>query len=274
MVVKIAFCFLLYDTIEHMCLWEHFFCQADPNMYSLYAHFKTVNSKSPKWLTKHKVKSIKTGWCGEGLINAFSKMITEGMKDYDNKYFCLISGTDIPLYKFPKTYELITNMKKSRISYSAPGNIFEGEGVLRSGHQWVILKRKEANIYKRLSDPTDKKAKMFIKNLRNLYKYCGAKISKGDVILLDRNGCWIGGCPDEVYPINWFIFLYGLKKTQSMIDNKMSTYTHWDYSISDDHPTILDLKNTTKMKNKILKSGTVFARKFKPDAANFISLNN
>ena len=272
MVFKIAFCFLLYDTLEHRCIWEHFFCQADPAKYSLYAHFKTVNSKSPKWLTKHKVKSVKTGWCGEGLVNAFSKMITKGLEDQNNKYFCLISGTDIPLYKFAKTYEIITGFKKSRLHYSRPGNVFETDKTLVSGHQWVVLKRKEAKVYKRLSDPKDAKAQKFIKELRKMYFEHGAKITKGDVKIFDKDGGWLGGCPDEVYPANWFIYLYG-KGANKYLDNKVTTYTHWDYSKSDDHPTILDLKNTIKKKKKIMKSGAVFARKFKKDAADLISLN-
>jgi hypothetical protein len=272
MVAKIAFCFLLYDTLEHRCIWEHFFCQADPLKYSLYAHFKTVNSKSPKWLTNHKVGSVVTGWCGEGLVNAFSKMLTKGLEDPDNKYFCLISGTDVPLYKFAKTYEIITGFKKSRLQYSPPGNIFETDNTLLSGHQWVILKPKEAKIYKRLSDPNDMEAQNFIKELRKQYLDNGVKITKGNVKKIHENYGWIGGCPDEVYPINWFVNVYK-NKINKHLDNKMTTYTHWDFEKDNDHPTILDLKKTMKIKNKILKTGAIFARKFENDAADLISLN-
>ena len=37
---KIAFCFLIYDTINHEELWNNFFKNVDPAKYNIYIHYK------------------------------------------------------------------------------------------------------------------------------------------------------------------------------------------------------------------------------------------
>jgi hypothetical protein len=38
---KLAFCFLIYDVINHEELWKLFFDRVDPSKYSIYIHYKT-----------------------------------------------------------------------------------------------------------------------------------------------------------------------------------------------------------------------------------------
>jgi hypothetical protein len=37
---KIAFCFLIYDIINHEELWNKFFLDVDINKYNIYIHYK------------------------------------------------------------------------------------------------------------------------------------------------------------------------------------------------------------------------------------------
>ena len=56
---KIAFMFLLYDTIQHQKLWEDFFA-GDPNeeRHTIYSHPKEINEKTPEWIKKIKLKQF------------------------------------------------------------------------------------------------------------------------------------------------------------------------------------------------------------------------
>ena len=62
---KIAFCFLLYDTIQHLDIWENFFAQDIDGSSMIYSHLKTVTNKTPGWVKKSKVPTVGTNWCGE-----------------------------------------------------------------------------------------------------------------------------------------------------------------------------------------------------------------
>ena len=151
---KIAFCFLLYDTIQHLDIWEKFFEQDYDGTGNIYAHIKTVTNKTPVWIKNSKVRTVGTNWCGEGLIYAFVQMLKKSLRNPDNKYFALISGSDIPLYTYSETYKKITASSKSRIKYELyDGNVFEDRNDIYNAHQWVILNRETAMDYIKLVDP-------------------------------------------------------------------------------------------------------------------------
>src|SRR3989344_3666643 len=205
---NIAFCFLLYDSIEHLPVWEIFLSQG--HNFSIYSHVKTITQNTPEWIKKASVKTVNTDWCGEGLIYAFNEMLKEGLKDKKNKFFALLSGSCIPLYEYQKTYSLITKDPRAKMNYEKyKGDVFEDRTIYKS-HQWVVLNRKVARDYIRLGDKNDKKAQKFISQLHELYLENGVKVGdfKAEV---DPDKGWLGGCPDDVYPINWLVELYGKK---------------------------------------------------------------
>ena len=57
----------------------------------------------------------------------------------------------------------------------------------------------------RLFDPKDKVGQKFIRTQRKRFKSHGAKIVENMTFKKSKNGTWNGGCPDEIYPIKWFI---------------------------------------------------------------------
>ena len=110
---KIAFCFLLYDTVLHKSIWEDFFSQDKNCTHTIYSHVKKITKNTPQWIKKNKTRKVKTGWCEENLIFAWVQMLKKAMKNKENKYFALLSGECIPLFTYPQTYKMITRSKKS-----------------------------------------------------------------------------------------------------------------------------------------------------------------
>ena len=266
--------FLVMDSLQHQPLWEDFFSNAPLDKYSIYGHFKTVNKNSPKWLSSHRVRSVKTAWCGEGLINATIQMLKEALKDPSNMYFSLISNTCIPLYTFTETYRKVYSNTRSRVQFDA-GTIFENAEHIYGGHQWITLNRTCAKALVRLRDPSDQKAQRFLRMIRREYKKAGVDVKAGRAVITDPDAGWMGGCPDETYVINWFIDLYGppsSPKFKSLIMNKMSTFTYWDFDKDNEHPTIFNLPLARKKKGEICGSGALYARKFDVAAANAIAM--
>ena len=269
---QVAFCFLLYDTIQHLNIWEDFFDQDRDGTSTIYAHLKTVTSKTPDWIKKSKVRTVGTNWCGEGLVHAFTQMLKKALLNSNNKYFALISGSDIPLYTYPETYKKITSSAKSRITFERhDGNVFEDRNDIYNGHQWVILNRETALDYIKLVDPTNSKAKAFIKKFRKIYKENGVSVGRKKAIK-HEDTTWMGGCPDEIYPINWLVELYG-RNLSKHIKNQMTTYTAWDFQKDPDHPEVFNIKTVKRSKREICGSCHIFARKFTEEAADYIGMN-
>lgn len=268
---KIAFCFLLYDTIQHLSIWENFFSQDIDGSSMVYSHLKKITNKTPRWVKSAKVPTVTTNWCGEGLINAFAQMLKKALKNTDNKYFVLLSGSCIPLYNYSETYKKITSTSKARMEYyNIPYNVFGNIKGIYNGHQWVILNREVATQYIRLHDSKDVKARKFIKKMRNIYKENGISVGRKKPVKSPDN-TWLGGCPDEIYPINWFVEVYG-KNISKHIKKQMTTYTSWNFDKDPNHPEVFNIRTIRKFKRKICDLNQIFARKFSDDAVKYIAM--
>jgi len=252
---KIAFCFLTYNNLTHENIWAKFFKQDNTQkLFTLYSHIKKVSSTTPKWLKKHAVRTASTDWCGENLVWAWIKMLKAALKDKNNQYFALLSGSCIPLYDFTKTYKKITGSKKSSIHISKTARVYKETGLYYAD-QWLILNRECAELLVKLR--TTNKGKKF-------YKKTNKTLSKAEN----------PSCPDEVYPINWFIKHFGKPHSQKFkkhIRDKVSTFTEWEkYAAS---PNTLNIRHIKTMRKKICNSGAIFARKFTKGAAKKIALS-
>ncbi|GAG86727.1 unnamed protein product, partial [marine sediment metagenome] len=179
----------------------------------------------------------------------------------------LLSGSCIPLYSYRDTYKKITSSDRARISYKKDPT--KKKEKMYFAHQWVILNRKTATDYARLADRKDVKARTFIKKMRRIYKDNDVIVGNKPVIGLEESDMH---CPDEVYPINWFIKLYG-KNMDKYIKRQMTTYTRWDMDKDPDHPQTFNIKTVKKYKKSICGRGHIFARKFNKQAAAYIGMN-
>lgn len=270
---KIAFMFLLYDKIQHQKLWEDFFSE-DPHgrRHNIYSHPKEINEKTPKWIVENRVRTVKTGWCSEGLLKALCQMLKVALKDKTNKYFALVSGTCIPLLKLDKTYKKISRSKKARLFYYKQ-NLFEGKDHWYA-YQWVILNRKVAKDLLKLYDPKNSRSKKFIRSQRKLYKDHGAIIDKNLTIKEGKNCTWYGGCPDELYPINWFIKLYGSPSSEKFKKNIKKQETHFILWPDDyEHPYVINKKQLEKNKKEMCSTNHIFARKFTKSSAEIAGMS-
>lgn len=251
---KIAFCFLLYNAPIHKKIWAKFFNDGKTPLpqYNIYSHIKKVDSNTPKYISRGKVKTIKTAWCEENLVWAQIKMLKRGLADPDNKYFVLLSDNCIPLLTFDETYRKIFSTSKSRIEIDME---HEARNVgLYYASQWTLLTRKHAQQLVNLKESPQ--GMSFVKKIKQ--KLC------------DAGYCL---CPDEIYPINWFINLYGKPSTskfKSQFIDKAPTYTYWDGIAP--HPIKFTDPKLQKFKNKICNSGAIFARKFNNKAATDIGM--
>lgn len=251
-VKKIAFCFLMYNFHNHSEIWENFFQQDRYPIknYSIYTHPKEITDKTPEWVSKNAIKTIKTDWCDESLFFAWVNMLKKALRDPDNKYFALLSGDCVPLYSLETVHKKITKSKKSMLNISPNSYAFQQTG-LDYADQWMILNRKHAKLLLdlKISD-AGKKFRAYLKK-----RMCSK----------DGEECM---CPDEIYPANWFMKNYG-HYTSTRFKNEFrvtqSTYTYWKGDKP--HPVKFDKPTAKKFKSKICKSSSVFARKFKNGAA-------
>lgn len=248
---KIAFCFLLYDKIIHNNAWLTFFFNKNQSnkSYNIYSHLKTVTKDTQQWIYDKSIPTIETEWCGENLVQAWVNMIIEGLKDPQNKYFILLSGECIPLYEFQETYDKITSTYKSRININFNKTSFKKSGLYYAD-QWVLLNRINAIELVKLMNT--KEGHNFIINIKKR--------------IVDH-------CPDELYPVNWFVYKYGNPNSVNFLkyfDIIPTTYTFWE-GTKDFHPIKYNLDRMRQDYNKICGSKALFARKFEPDAAMELS---
>lgn len=255
---KIAFCFLLYDTVKHRKTWETFFNQDrfPVKSYSIYSHVKKTTQDTPDWIKSKKIKTVPTGWCERNLVTAWINMLREAYKDPKNKYFCLLSGECIPLFTFPELFKRITKSKKSIVNIDYTAEIYKSS-KLYYADQWVTLNRHCAKILIDLYDTKE-----------------GKKFTK----YLDKRMCTdvYCSCPDELYPINWFVHKFGKPYTQGFkkhIKVHPSTFTYWDPKSSQPHPIRFSTPKMKKMRKEICESKALFARKFNNKAARELALN-
>lgn len=291
---KIAFLFLTMDKVKHQRLWEDFFSIADDKKYTIYSHPASITDKTSEWIKNNKVKIAKTSWCSINLVKAQCNMIEKAMGDRHNTHFMLLSGDCIPLYTFDETYRKVTRLKRSCLYFhlSTPFLNRETETDIKMYHadQWNILTRKNAkDLLKLWSTP---KGKNFLRKMKGLYRKSNVHNS-GDTWTIMANAYaktgvapwgdwegeyyWSGGCPDELYPINWFIELYGKpssKKFKQNIQNRQTTYVEMAPSGGFMHPYIW---NKTDVKgwrwNDMCQGEAIFARKFGKGAAIDIGMN-
>jgi hypothetical protein len=253
---KIAFCFLLYDRHKHSDIWVKFFNEDKfpEKNFNIYTHLKEVNENTQKWVSDNSIRSIKTGWCEENLVFAWIKLLETALKNPDNKYFTILSGECIPLFNFVDTYKKITSSSKSRINIDFNAEATFNTGLLYAD-QWVVLNRKHAKILVNLKKTIE--GKKYMKEMKSL--------------LCQEDSCY---CPDELYPINWFVKKYGnpssstFKKEFRCIP---STYTYWDGV----KPSPIKF-NTPKMLKKrktICNSGSLFARKFNSKSGRILGMS-
>ena len=147
---KIAFCFLIYDIINHEELWNIFFKDIDPNLYSIYIHYK--NNKQLKYFEKYKLDNcIETKYENETIPLAYNVLFREAYTDDNNYKFVIVSNSCIPLKSFDYIYNKLTIDNYGYFNVQPQSQCFpncnyllqviEKKNISKS-HNWFILNRK------------------------------------------------------------------------------------------------------------------------------------
>lgn len=245
---KLAFLFLIYDGINHECLWQKFFKNADPDKYSIYVHYKT-QKKSEFFDTYKLINCIETNYADITLVKAHKLLLEKALKDENNYKFINVSQACIPLKTFTTVYNKLTQNNSNHFNLLPRKDIFP--------RCLPLLKRGFR------TDQIKKSANWFILN-RKYAKIC---------VDTDHSSYSDIDSPEE----HFFITTCGLVKTfenDSEITNnaaaKATTFTNWngmDYPFDSGNPKTYN-SITTEEIQYLLTSPALFGRKFTPKCTN------
>jgi len=151
--VKIAFLFLIYQTIELEELWMKFFENVDKNKYNIYIHYKY--NKQLKYFNDYKITNCTpTKWGHISLVNAQNLLLLQALKDINNRHFIFLSDTCLPFKNFDYIYNFLDSSKsyfnilKRRECFPRCNKILEevDKKYIYKASQWCILNRKHAEL--------------------------------------------------------------------------------------------------------------------------------
>ena len=248
---KIAFCFLIYDSINHEEIWKLFFNNVDPSKYNIYIHYKI--NKPLKYFEQYKLDNcIETKYGDISLIKAQDLMYKEALKDKDNKFFINLSNSCIPLKNFHHIYNsLLENYSYfnicnqdscfPRCNYLL--NSLPKKSIQKSS-MWCILNRKHTEL---------------IVNDKQHINWFDITKTFSELV-----------CPDEHSYIT-YIYHSNLENeiiTTPNLANGATTFTNWqgmDYK----YPSTRGLKNYSFISQEelhyLMNSQCLFGRKFVPE---------
>ena len=242
---KIAFCFLIYDTINHEELWNLFFSKVNKEKYTIYIHYK--ENKPLKYFEEYKLQScIKTSWNDISIVKAQNLLLETALKD-DNTHFIFISNSCIPLKSFNTIYDFLL-LGKSHFNKQVNPDDKRKRKYIKKASQWCILNKKHAEL------------------MTSSKEYCS----------------WPVVTPDEYCYIS-NIYYNNLQHEILYTDNLSigaTTFTNWSHGMEykyvskfklNSHP--LEYKDISNEELEcILNSDSLFGRKFMPECKD--SLHN
>jgi hypothetical protein len=288
MTVKVAFLFLIIRPIKNPIVWANFF-KGYEEYYTIYAHISGPDyDKKDYWpeilwnnrVETHGINHVATAWGTISLVSAEGLLYEAALKNRQNKFFCLVSESDIPLWSFPDFYNMLNKRDKSYITidlgrgdedlfkecfpekYIPSTNFAKSINerdyrkiLLRTAHQWKILVRREA--------------KEFVKMCKNK-KYMEA-YEKCFIFDPERLA------PDEYAFANWLILKYGRDYIKKNIINVETTFVSYDERKKVIHP--IEYKRITSgIKYAVCEDKKygkpypypMFARKFAPNSLKLL----
>jgi len=247
---KIAFCFLIYDTINHEDLWFLFFKNVNKDKYNIYIHYK--DNKPLKYFEEYKLNNcIETSYGDISLVLAQNLLLEEAIKDNNNEHFIFISNSCVPLKSFNYIYNNLKEdfsyftLAKQKQCFPRCNNTlnFIHINFIQKASQWCILNRKHTNL--------------MLNNLDyiNWFNY------KGTI-------------PDEhCYITN--IFYNNLEEELVIAKDELefTTFVNWEGSdykyVSTDE--LKNYKNISEEELKyLLNSKCLFGRKFNVECKNYL----
>ena len=247
---KLAFCFLIYDIINHEDLWHIFFKNIDTNKYNIYIHYKI--NKPLKYFDKYKLNNcIETTYGSIKIVEAQNILLREALHDNENKHFIFLSNSCIPFKSFDYIY---TNLNEdySYFNISPHSQCFPrcndilnfiDKKYVQKASQWCILNRSHTEIMLK----------------KNEYLKWFSNTTASD---------------EHCYITNIFYNNLENEIIIPLVTNDATTFTNW-YGMDYKYPSDKSLKNYQYISNEellyLLNSKCFFGRKFN---VNCEGLNN
>ena len=257
---KIAFCFLIYDEIDHEELWNTFFKNVDKSKYNIYIHYK--DNKPLKYFENYKLNNcIETCWGCISVVLAQNLILKTGLEDKQNSNFIWLSGSCIPLKSFDYMYNHLDSHKSyfnicpdSQVSSRLINDdIYKYVKQVKKAAMPSIINRKHATLFIKNED----NIKLWFKHIRNV---------------------------DEIVYIT-LLYYYNLENELVLTPNlaadskiyagwrDISNYKDFPNSIKEGEPDNYTFICKEEL-DYLLNSKSLFARKFKKEAYNSIIDNN
>jgi hypothetical protein len=252
---KIAFCFLIYDVINHEELWNLFFKNVDEAKYTIYIHYKF--DKPLHYFEKYKLSNcINTRYENETIPLAYNVLFRNAYhSDSDNDKFIIVSGSCIPMKSFDYIYNKLTSDSYGYFNTCPQPQCFPNcnyllnvieEKYISKSHNWFILNRK---LVENLCFDKDD---FLIKHYKSIY------------------------APAEYF---YYTFIKLLKLENEIVTtfnvaNEATTFTNWE-GMDYKYPSTRGLKNYSFISEEellyLLNSKCLFGRKFNVECISCLS---
>lgn len=145
---KLAFCFLIYDEINHEDLWNLFFKGVDTNKYNIYIHYKT--DKPLQYFEQYKLSEcVPTKYADVSLIRAHNLLFKKAYDDGCDKMINL-SQSCIPFKSFDYVYDFLCKDDYGHFNISPKQQCFPrcirltryyNKDTIQKSSQWFIINR-------------------------------------------------------------------------------------------------------------------------------------
>lgn len=266
---KIALCFLITADVSNPEVWEHWW-KGNEDKFSIYSHYSEgkEDGVTLPWLKKNRVHPVPTRWGDISLVNAEAELYKKALKNKDNAFFVLLSGTCIPVRTFKYVYNRLLRSPKKGImtwfkedKYHVTDETFEPFIKSASCTNTLVNKKivgatlYSAQQWKALSVPN---AKDFLKMMTdkvymNMFQEC------------------IKVVPDSLAP-DEFMFINFLKNKYHNLTKVMrsGSVTYVNFKGAAIHP-IEYFNFTPKLKREVCDIASLFARKFPKNNPALIS---
>lgn len=250
---KIAFCFLIYDVINHEELWNIFFQNVDINKYNIYIHYKF--NIPLKYFERYKLNNcIETNYADVTLIHAHNLLFKKAYEEGCDKIISL-SQSCIPFKSFNYIYNFLTK---------------DDYGHFNVAQQSQCFPRSNNLIYHYDIKNIQKSSNWFILNR----KMCEININCDKNKINNEYGIIIS--PEENYFIT-NIFHNNLQNEIIITPNLAegaTTFTNW-YGMNYKYPSNHELKNYIYISEEeiihLLNSPCLFGRKFNKECNTFLT---
>jgi len=233
---KVGFLVLCVRPIKNPAVWDNFFAGYE-DYFNIYTHIsgkdydKGLEIFPPiLWENRvetHGIEHTATAWGTVSLVVAEGLLYKAALKNKSNKYFCVISESDIPLWSFPDFYNMLSTKDKSYITVDSgrgdedifkecfpekfiPSTNFARTRaqrdarkiILRTSHQWKILVRREAKEFVKMC-----KSKEYLNAYDKCFTFDPERLA-----------------PDEYSFANWLVLKHGREYLKKHIINVETTF--------------------------------------------------